>query len=485
MIPHSQCASSFLKMEMDSEDIVNDFMYNEVSIWQYLRFLYNQQFLNGCAYAHPYIVKNERDYCLDKDIEILPQYYKIFRLLPKNAILIWTDNVCHNQIINGKRYNPYLDYIIEASKIKGEATVKLINDYIGSGEELLYPGIGLCFFQSRERINKIENYEKGMLQQYYDRCRAYKTPCLSFSDVVDYYYEINAFSRLFQRILDIVRPKVVFLENYYAIKNLAICHACRINGIACVDYQHGLQDWPHMPYHMPILRNDGWEILPKYFFTWGKPAAESLKKYFIKQCFHKVVIAGKPDYFAWKLGLIQDVENIEELKKIIDGRVPICVALPINLPESSGENATNDVISAIKKSQSDFFWLIRKHPLYDDGTIEEYRKLGDKVETNLSSVINCHDIFNLSHHTVVGTSTTAYEAIYLHKQHVTTLFKSARQPFFREFMSKSMHFAGNVDELLEDIKNGLDGYPWEATCLPYIDTSIEKFNNALKLVCDA
>lgn len=97
---------------------------------------------------------------------------------------------------------------------------------------------------------------------------------VGLSMVKTFFSHINAWNLL----LDSVRPKFLFLDNFYNPIHMALVYASRCKGIKVIDVAHGTQGPHHGMYsHWINPELSGSPILPDRFWVWGKEAQNDIE----------------------------------------------------------------------------------------------------------------------------------------------------------------------------------------------------------------
>lgn len=472
---HFEFNDAFLRMEFAAQEVADAFCHNGCKLWPYLRAASFSVFYRGDRSREGRLCK---PYVKVKNLEILPFGYKILSLLAKGSIIIWSRGACHTQIVRGRQLDPYLDPVYSECRRLGLSALKLKMDY-SEVPNPVNPGIDLPIFQNAEKIVQIkevandENY-----RNYVKLSRDNGVPHLYAAELMNYFFAVESYRKLYLRVLDILRPRMLVLEEYYNASSMGLAHACRDLGIPCVEYQHGLQEWPHMAYNFPVMPESGWNTVPEWFFMWGEPAARNMRKWCSGQGFHKIQIAGKPSHIAWKNGeLTEDRPLMEEFERRLHGRVPVCVALPL----FDCEDKIGLLREMIASSPREWIWLLRHHPLHKSNELAFMDGLGDRLESDLCSRINLHDVLAKSRHLLTAVSTTAHEAVALHGMHATTISGDGKKYFWKDISEGNVEYAGTVREALDSIARGVAGYPWKAE-KPYITADINAMGRAIQNV---
>ena len=351
--------------------------------------------------------------------------------IPKGQALVFTSKNLHTQVIQGKRYDPYLDPVVKEIASMGLLPVKL----------QVHEGMmGECFFQP---VEILLHAAKALLptrmlppitgfDEYVELSRTYGAPVMEQAIIQAEYYELLSYADVFQAVLEILRPRFVILECYYALIHMGLALACRRLGIPCVEYQHGMQ-CNHFMYTFHHVPEWGFEVLPEWFFTWGEDPARRLLDMFKNQKYHKVAIAGKPEFIACAQGyLANDPREVEPLRARIGGRKAVLVPLMLTVD--------NDSLAALRgaiiNSPPDWIWLLRQHPLTPSNELDLPESF-NRVEVELCSRLLLHTVLSLTDHVVCGCSSVCLEALFLYGIPIT-LLGSIAEEFFRDYIKPGL-----------------------------------------------
>lgn len=439
----------FIEMEKDAGDIIPSFRSNDkVNLWPVMKLAYFSDFYLGHARTylqnnlslHVGITQTTRN--IDrKTLELLAS-------APKKLGLVFTCKDTHTRTIDGKKYDPYLDPIIQEMSSLGLVPVKLQFHEGDIGEYHIPPAeIALDIsnsFLPLDRLPAITGY-----QEYVQLCIDKDVPPLHQVRIHQEYAEVRSYCEAFQAIFAALQPSFVILENYYNRRAMGLSLACRRLGIPCVEYQHGMQ-CRHIMYVFAHVPKDGFEVVPKWFFTWGEDPAENLRAMFAGQSFHRVAVAGKPEYLAWARGFIRDdPAMVRALRRRIAGKKAILVPLRLNVTEPE----RLALRQAMETSPPDWIWLVRQHPLIPSKELDFARDAAN-VESQLTTRLLLDTVLSLSDHLVSGASTVCLEARFLHGLPVTLLGELAAY-FYESFVrTDRMQTASTPEDILRRIHAG-------------------------------
>lgn len=470
-------SDAFLKMESGIAGIADNFIYNGSRLWQYLRNAYYHSY-DALGFADsPFARADEKLSCEMPDFDIPEDAYQKLAGIGPGKVLIWDRWLLYSHKSEGMFYNPYLDQIYRECEKNGMHPLKL---YMGMSriKPSLYPVLQTPLVQTGSRTVCIEQVANdGFYKSYKDLCRESHVPVLLAAEIMSFYFKVEGYRKAIEKVLKIVRPSMVFCEAYfYTHSMLGLAHACKNLGIPCIEMQHSLQNWPHLGYCFPYMPENGWEIVPEWFFLWGQEAANDLQQWFAGQNYHKTVAAGQPLFSAWAKGDYQeDKVLVRKLEKLVSGRIPICVGLRL----FQEEDRVQVLREMIDRSPDDWIWLVRKHPLEaSNPEIEALAGLEDKIEYDLCSRINIHDVLKMCRHMVVGNSSSIYDGIALHNMRGTTITEYGKMCFQKCIDAGFMDYADNADDGLASIKKGVAGYP--CPNYNYISSDASSLGKALR-----
>ncbi|NDV22215.1 hypothetical protein [Desulfovibrio sp. JC022] len=454
-----------------------------LNLWPIFRSCYLKSFAN--SNVNQYVLNNfKSNNPIDIHIKEL-HVSETETLNAKNNCIILTHPNLHSQKYNSLKYDPYLDPVYEAALRAGLTPLKLSHSQ-WSEEKLLYPFRDISINNTKHiHIAPIDITQKGY-DKYVTRCIACGLPPISIYYVLNEFYSVFSYIPAVNKLIDLASPKMIVTECYYFNTiHMAFSLVCRAKDIPYADYQHGLQNWPHQPYHFPKIPSEGFKLIPEYFLTWGEKPTQNLNKYFANQDNHKAITAGSPAYTAWSNEEISgDQSNIQQLKTSIGNKTAIAVALTFESQE-----AFKNLLKAIKKAPKDWIWIFRRHPM-DEDPKEKYLtykldRIGAHYTIDLSSSMNLHDVLSMCKHCVLHASSTAYEAIYLHNLKVTSITgpdSDWHKLLKEETELKNVTYANTPEQIIESIQKGIDKYPHQPPAPHYISKDTTLLEKTLKSI---
>lgn len=469
----------FLQMESNIASIIENFSVEEgVNIWPCVRIASREVFKNRYTYqksslgVHSSLTRFR--------YELTPESRDRLLTYSAGSIFIDTHKTLYTRRVRDKAYNPYLDAVaIEAQKA-GIPAVKVL---IGNGRPFGNTLVPL----TEIHIQKIQDdplpFHKipavQVYAEYVESCLEYGVPALHLIHLLSFYEGVAAYAHLYQTVLGILQPQMVIMECYYAIPRQGLTLACHRLGIPSVDYQHGLQDYPHLAYNFNYLPATGFELMPKWFFTWGDRPTENLQKFFSAQQYHRAITAGNPDYIAWKNDdAPEEPELLNDFYRCIRGKIPICVALPfLWLPPAT----VAAFEAALERAPENWVWLFREHPLGHPSQHLNLAAAEHKIERTICTKLRLHTVLFHSRHLITVGSSVAFEALSLHSLQTTFLNESSKIPY-KAFNGTRFHFANTANAILESIHNGLAAWPADEPAPTYVTRDTNLLRTAIRMV---
>jgi hypothetical protein len=222
---------------------------------------------------------------------------------------------------------------------------------------------------------------------------------------------VIAYKEVLKVLLGKLRPKNLFLVCFYSDITFASVLACRELGIRSVELQHGQQGDHHLMYtHWAYLPEEGFEMLPDYFWNWGTTSSERISKWSGNKV-HKTVAGGNAWIPFWKENYRsqKDHDLRKELDLLAKGRRKVLFTLqPVTDPIPSF------ILRAIHNTEKDCYWMIRLHPAMKNKEVEIITLLHEAGVSDYDmSVATKADLYELLLATDIHLtlwSSVAYEA---------------------------------------------------------------------------
>jgi len=187
--------------------------------------------------------------------------------------------------------------------------------------------------------------------------------------IIDQIEEVLCWKLLWNKVLQEAKPKMVFVLCYYNIKMSGLILAARELGIQTVDMQHGGQGDLHVAYNYENIPEEGFNMLPHYFWVWDNHSEQNLVKN-ISGTGHHAVLGGNP----WITFLQNQDFNVElGSRKIII----------YTLQTIFNQILPDYIIDAVKNTPSNFCWWLRLHP-----------RASEKQKDDLKDLLSQHGLLD-------------------------------------------------------------------------------------------
>ena len=341
-------------------------------------------------------------------------------------IIFFSDYNFYYDSIKNKKYNAFIDpYFEYFSKKKNCLKLEILPHFVSLKKDrffepvyikLLYINLIGYIFYKIKKIFLIRNDEfySNLSKIISQKCKFEINKNLLESK----YNEIYFNSKNIEKILKVIRPKVVFLTCYYNTMSLSIILACKNLNIKTVDLQHGGIEPIHLMYRywQKSEHKNGYKLLPNFFYLWQKEQlADSFYK---KNSNHKLIEGGKiwlnkVDEILLKKKYLNNYEHIffKSLKKY---KRTILFCATDQFPEC--------LLKAIKISQNNknWLWLIRLHPRIGrikllKEKLEELKISMDNIKIEEPTSVNLFSLITQVSHVIVEQSSVAFDAAYYNK----------------------------------------------------------------------
>lgn len=444
----------FLQMEAENDSLVEACVLQDgLNYWPILRVLFWECFnsLTSPVYERFMAGRNaltHYTFAVEDGVEAALQK------VPAGGCAYFSRAQCHAFQIRGRVFDPYLDPIAFVAQRQGIAPIKF---HIATNKEhenyFLQPLI-IPFITRKSPVVLEEIPVFAGYREYLKISLASGIPALPLCAIAQSVLMVLAYAELFTSILSTMRPSVVILEEYYNAIAQGLALACHRLQIPCADYQHGVQTG-HLAYNFHHIPQKGFAAVPEWFFTWGEYDALRYKTLFAHQHFHKAASVGKPDYLAWKMGRLQESEDVlASLKARVAGKKVVCV------PLQGAFLAFPELEPLIQDSPPDWLWLLRQHPLLHLDVEPLLKKFPDKVESAAATSLSLHTVLSLSRHIVFQQSSVAVEGECLHGLQSTTFSDDAQFFYADRIKNGSVYYAASLEDGLRNIAQAMQNYPY-------------------------
>ena len=400
--------------------------------------------------------RGERMPVVLRNIAPYPGVLSGMRRLPRGACVLLGKSNTFCERYDGKAYDPYLDPIYAEANSAGLLCCKLLIDAM-TAPESKYPCLPVPLIATGEReLDMREIFPFAVYGEYASLAEECGLPVVPEGALMRTYVQILEYAEVLEHIFTVMEPGLIIFECYYHVMYYAASLVARRMGIPSADCQHGCQEFPHVMYSFNRFPEGGFNLLPEYFFVWGGAVARSRRAAFAGQRNHKVLIAGKPNYIAWKKGDIADPPDaLAAFQDRIRGRRVIAVALPV-----FDARAAEELAAAVAASPDDWLWVFRRHPVYTGEQLPaRVSHMGDKVEMAMGNGLILHTLLSHSRHMVTDSSTSLKEGLSLHNLRGTVLSEFGRMYFAGEIRAGLVRHAATAGEILAHCEESLASPP--------------------------
>ncbi|WKK74524.2 hypothetical protein QYS49_22745 [Marivirga salinae] len=160
---------------------------------------------------------------------------------------------------------------------------------------------------------------------------------------------VKSWSNFFRWLIKKTEAKMVAGICYYSNAMYGLNLAAHQLNIKSADMQHGAQGNMHIAYNFNKIPDNGYNILPKYFWVWDFESKNHLENIFKSQNFHKVVLKGNPWFNFIK-------ENSSKLS-IRENKPLILISV-----QPLREILNTNIYEIIRSTANMYAWWIRLHP---------------------------------------------------------------------------------------------------------------------------
>jgi len=197
---------------------------------------------------------------------------------------------------------------------------------------------------------------------------------------------LHATAALFERMLDVIRPRLAFTVTWYAGLGPAFLLACRRQGILSVDLQHCPQQGRHKAYRWNAVPDGGYALLPAVFWTWDQSEAAHIRDW-AKGPWHRALAGGHARRDALLDGPAAALPGNAVFER------EILVALQ-TLHSSDG--LWDALADKIETAPASWRWWIRRHPAArpeDDARFGRLLALrGDRIRIDEASSVTLPEL---------------------------------------------------------------------------------------------
>jgi hypothetical protein len=394
------------------------------------------------------------------------QWDRLRRIGTVDFVILSTGHKYH-QVINGQRYAPILDPVLEDLNKRGRALMvafeplafACVNEPVKVDIE---PHMILTSAQTPSNTPSIMK----QLAAVNDVVRAIAPEfVVSPQQIIKHFDRTRKRLPFFHKLLETLQPRALFMSNFTSW--LPAIWAARRLGIPTVDIQHGGQHSAHhRTTHYGHVPRNGYHYLPDYFWVWGELNRRYIDKWLPGGAVrHIPIVGGHRNVAKWYRdrdeGRLAHVD--QDFLQRFSGQnglilVTLCYAVDRVLPEV--------IVDAVQASP-DLTWLIRLHPNHRNKETRDQMVafLNDRGCGNFyvdePTEVQLYTVLSICHHHVTPFSTSGREATAFAVP--TTICDSIGAQIFKEDIDAGLfYYEDNYDSLVQRIRSGLqaeDGSP--------------------------
>jgi len=465
MIDEIQCSAVFEQIEQEFD--VNSLTYGSILMWPYIR-----RWLRLRLAFKSHGVFDEIDL---KKFRVSFDPNSLRELAPTQSIdaLLYAPETIHIENFAGQRFAPYLDSMIPLLENANKSYLKL-SVYKDTGETYFNPVHHL-------KVQQIELDESVDSITRFDEFKLYVTK-FGVDDIEENYFlkcgrKCEAYAELFDKVLSILTPKVIFFSCYYTdIEGAALIMAARKLGIKTVDIQHGIIKKHPVYCHYSTVPTAGYNTMPSHYWTWGSVTSDYLEKTYNSTLKHTPFVGG--NVRAMNLSRNQGgvpSSDTDRCMQTYEQTVLVVLQYPC-----LGEV----VLDTMRLAGESVRWIVRFHPRFSstqelDGVrkeIEEHNLSSDNILISLPSDQRIYEDLEKSDVMVAYFSTAVYEAL-MYQVLPVIVDPRGKALYEDEINSNAILYAEDSFELLQMITG--ESLNTESDCSGYVNSDPDVAQKAL------
>ena len=293
--------------------------------------------------------------------------------------------------------------------------------------------------------------EPDWFNNYSNLCLEVMGREVTWVEVSELIFKLKAYTNFFEEIYSKSEAKYVFLICWFDLLSMASILAAKKLGVKSIEMQHGLQGPDHPAYSSWFRTStDGYEMIPDYFWTWGKKFSAELKAAnpaFVAQSL--IISGGNLLLNQWR-----NESNISAARQL-SNRILIVL---------QGEDPPAMVIDAIQRLGIEKTFIFRFHPARsevfrkrDEATIRS--NLGNHLlEFEYPEVAALYSTIERSDLLITEGSVVALEALAFGVKTIIAgdgkLAKQALIDYGYYIKEGNMEYVRDANELVDMLQNG-------------------------------
>ncbi|KPA19300.1 hypothetical protein MHK_000472 [Candidatus Magnetomorum sp. HK-1] len=465
MIPFKAIVEKIVAIEQSFD--VNSVTFKNIKIWPLIRLLLRQQI----GHPHADYLKKGKYETDKKIVKLQKEHFAQLSKYKDTEVLFFSRHEEHFEKLDNKHYNPFLDPMIEFTN-RNYNTLKIeIPFYLDKIQEKLPRFTSTVFIIPSTITEKATNRS---IQNFSDLQRIVLDITGLFIDEAFFINEartINAWQFFFEQVLLAIKPKAVFFVYFHYHVAMALVSVCKKLSIVTADVQHGRHGSYNGAYtHWTQIPQNGYELLPDYFWCWGRTCQNSIAKCYPGDILnHRPVVGGN----LWVSKWINDEEpDINEGSKNFYNLLAQKEKVILLILQGPDTPLKEFVFEAMRMSPKGWLWLIRLHPRYSDNNRKKriydiFRKYCTNFEIEYATSCPLYGLLKRCDHHLTANSSTFYEALAFNVP-TTIIDPTGLDIYQKEYQLNLLTYSDSYELLLKLIN---EGYLKKIDSSEYIETS--------------
>jgi hypothetical protein len=401
---------------------VNRYVEKNIRLWP----LFRLQAIAMFRSEKDYHAKKERKPALSDSLKdkLLNPYYsrkflKEFRAHLRQQlegkpvdVMLYSKAAAYTDKVDGKVYNRFIDPFFEKLHAKYKTLKIELCENETVPQNRLYDSV--CINQHAFRSHFFYKYKndpalKISASDAFAELKELTGLSFEGEKIDSAFREIVYYRELFREIFRFQQSRLAFVKCYYEHDAFGLMLASKESGIKTVDIQHGKQGVFHPMYsHFSKIPEGGYNLLPDYFWNWGKESAENIGRWMNRKDLHEPVVGGNLWLGKWKYGEVYKAGHEEEEKFLQSLKTYERVVLYSMQPLDNELIIPVELKKAIGSSPAGWIWLLRRHPFQKISATEIRALAGETkaaVEVDFaSSVPLYHLLKSITNHITLWSS---------------------------------------------------------------------------------
>lgn len=271
-------------------------------------------------------------------------------------------------------------------------------------------------------------------------------------------------ARLFEHHLAAIRPRQIWMANYYSVSGMAMCLAGSRSGIPTVDISHGSSGHLHYAYSgFNGHPAGGYPILPSYFLSRHEGDAKALESLVMNSsAHHPPIVVGDLAAHAWRddaFGIASETRRKLDLATS-DASVKKD-KLEVLIAAQSIERLPKQVVEAMQAARSWCRFWIRFHPIYlrdiGDFSPPDGIEIPDLMATTTAPLFSLLERVDV---VVTESSSVAEDGLYWDRPAV--IVHPFGQNMFKDYIDEGRMLAANTSTEIAEALSSVHLGTWQS-----------------------